>query len=36
MKLAKTYEEAKGIYNDALVQLSSLDTTEENKKTSSR
>ena len=36
MKLAKTYEEAKGIYNDALVQLSSLDTIEENKKTSSR
>ena len=32
MKLAKTYEEAKGIYNDALVQLSSLDTIEENKK----
>lgn len=36
MKLAKTYEEAKGIYNDALVQLSSLDTIEENKKTATR
>ena len=36
MKLAKTYEEAKEIYNDALVQLSSLDTIEENKKTSAR